>query len=185
MLLKKDNLLFFKESSFNVAKLFFDYPNKVFHIRHISKESKLSTTAVISAVNDLEKNNIVKIEKTNITTNVKADLDSKNYVFYKRIFNLYRIKKHLDDIIICFNNPSCVVLFGSYSRGEDIEQSDIDIFVLSPIKDNDLSKIANSIERDLKRRLNFHILPSIEKSQNEFKNALSNGVVLHGYLKVI
>ena len=52
---KKDNTLLFKRSMFEVAKLIFNNPNKSFHIRELERLTKLSTTAVISAVDELQK----------------------------------------------------------------------------------------------------------------------------------
>ena len=90
MLQKKDKgkILFFRESSFKVAELIFNYPNKTFHIRKLAKETKQSTTAIVSAIKDLNRFKIVKLVKTELTTNIKADTESDAYRFYKKIFNL-------------------------------------------------------------------------------------------------
>jgi hypothetical protein len=40
-------------------------------------------------------------------------------------------------------------------------------------------------EKYFNRKINIHNLPSLEKSEKVFKNAVANGIVLHGYLKVI
>ncbi len=182
---KKDNkrILFFRESVFKVAELIFNHPNKSFHIRALAEKTRFSTTAVTSAIKELEKFDIVTIEKTKITTNIQANLKSEAYTFYKRIFNLYRIERYnLLQILKDAYSARTIVLFGSFAKGEDVEESDIDLLILSNKKQRiNLSKY----EKTFNRKINLHILSSLEKSEDAFKNAIANGVVLHGYIKVI
>ena len=95
MLQKKDKekIWFFKESIFSVAELIFNYPNRTFHIRMLEKETGFSTTAIIDAVNKLKEYGIVLIDETPLTTNVRANLESEAYRFYKLVFNIYRLKR--------------------------------------------------------------------------------------------
>ena len=177
----------FKGPAFEITELIFNYPNKTFHIRQIAKETHLSTTPVIRIINELSKFNIITLEKTDITTNIKANMDSNNYYFSKRIFNLYRLERYaIIDTIKANLNPETIVLFGSFAKGEDIEESDIDILVITNAKESkDLNDFLKNTEEVLNRKINLHILSSLEKSSNEFKNAAANGIVLHGYLKVL
>ena len=189
MLQKKDKhkILFFRESSFKVAELIFNYPNKTFHIRKLAKETKQSTTAVVSAIRDLSNFKIVRLDKTDLTTNVRANLDSEAYRFYKKIFNLYRLERYLivETLIETFQAET-IVLFGSFAKGEDIEKSDIDILIITNNKEKDnISNFLGICEKELNRKINLHILPTLDKSSEEFKNAVANGIVLHGYLKVV
>ena len=184
----KNKILFFRESVFKVTELIFNYPNKTFHIRMLEKETGFSTTAVIDAITELKEYNIIQVEETPLTTNIKANLESEAYRFYKIVFNLYRLKRYLfvDKLVEVFNNPEAIVLFGSFAKGEDIEESDIDILVISPSKNREsLGHFVNAFEKELNRKINIHILSSLDKSSNEFKNAAANGIVLHGYLKII
>ncbi len=181
---KKDKILFFRESTFKVAELIFNYPHKTFHIRMLEKETGLSTTAVIKAAEELEYFKIIKVEKTPITTNIRADLESEAYRFYKMTFNIYRLKSYgfVDKLIKTFY-PEAIVLFGSFAKGEDIENSDIDILIISHRKNNkELENLSIISEKRLNREMNAIVLPSLEKSAAEFKNAAANGIVLHGYL---
>ncbi|MBS3156599.1 nucleotidyltransferase domain-containing protein [Candidatus Woesearchaeota archaeon] len=187
MLQKKDKekILFFRESIFKVAELIFNYPNKTFHIRELTRKTNFSTTAVTKAIEELNKYNIVTIETTQLTKNVKANLESEEYRFYKLVFNLYRLEKYnIINILISEYRPEAIVLFGSFAKGEDTENSDIDILVITPgkeIKEINIEKL----EKEFNRKINLHILQNIEKSSTEFKNSIANGIVLYGYIKVI
>ena len=72
--------------------------------------------------------------------------------------------------------PNSIVLFGSFSRGEDLEESDIDLFIESEIKVIDLKKF----EKKLKRKINLNFNSNINNLKKPFLNNLINGIVLYG-----
>ncbi len=184
----KEKIIFFTESGFKVARLIFNYPNKTFHIRLLERETGLSTTAVIDAVERLSAFKIVKIVKTELVKNISADLESDAYRFYKLVFNLYRLKRYLliEKLVYFYSNPESITLFGSFSKGEDVEESDIDILIITSHKpDKRISKFIEIVEKEMNRRVNIHALSSLDRSAPEFKNAAANGITLHGYLKVV
>lgn len=186
MLQKKDRgkILFFKESIFRVAELIFNYPNKTFHIRELTRETKFSTTAVTKAIQELENYKIITIEKTLLTTNIKADLESEAYRFYKLVFNLYRLERYnIIDNLNEMYRPESITLFGSFARGEDIENSDIDILIITQKKPESIN--LETWEKEFNRKINLHFLESIQKSTKEFKNTIANGIVLRGYLRIL
>ncbi len=181
-MLQKNNDIF-NNNLVKVVRIIFNYPNKSFHIRRLAKEAGVSTTTVSNVIDQLLKYKIVKIEKTEITTNIQADLESQTYFSYKRIFNLFRLEKtgFIRKLIKDYM-PESIVLFGSFAKGEDIEESDIDILII--IK-KDISHDTDQLEKEFNRKVNLHILPNLDKSSLEFKNTIANGIVLHGYIKVV
>ncbi len=181
----KHQILFFRESSFKVAEKIFNHPTALFHLRKLAKETSLSTTAVVQAIHELKKSDLILVEQTEVTKNIKANLESEAYKFYKRVFNLYRLgRHHFIETLQQHFQAKTIILFGSFAKGEDIESSDIDLLIISNRKENNLPLI-HRMEKELNRTINLHILESIERSEPEFKNALANGIVLHGYLKII
>jgi len=185
MLLKKDKkkILFFKEALFKIAELLFTKPNSTFHIRGLAKETGFSTTAITKSIKELEQQNLITVEKTAITTNIRSNIESKKYQFYKKILNLYRIEQYnLLELLQKTYRAKTIVLFGSFARGEDIEGSDIDFLIITNKREKiNLSKY----EKIFQRKINLHVVSSLNKSTNEFKNGIANGVILHGYLKVV
>ena len=187
MLQKNDkrNTLFFRGSIFKVAELIFDYPNKTFHIRELTRKIKLSTTAVTEAIKELKKYDLITLEKTSLTTNIKANLESEAYRFYKLVFNLYRLENY--GLIWSLKEayrPESMVLFGSYAKGEDMENSDIDLLIITTKKVYGLGKLIEQFEKELNRNINLHVLTTMEKSSTEFRNTIANGIVLYGYVRV-
>lgn len=76
--------------------------------------------------------------------------------------------------------PNCIILFGSGSRGEDTEESDIDIFIQAEENELNLQKY----EKKLNRKISLLFEPKIDALSKELLNNLINGQVLSGYLKV-
>ena len=75
--------------------------------------------------------------------------------------------------------PKSIVLFGSYQRGEDIENSDIDLFIESKKEKLDI----NIFEKKLKRKIELHFKEDFTSYPKELKNNIINGIVLSGFLE--
>lgn len=187
MVEKKYSSPLLKTTTFKVAKLILQKPHTVFHVRKLAKGAGISTTAVLQAVKELQNAGIVMVERTELTTNIKANLGHETYLSYKRIFNLYLLEQcKVVSLIYNALHSKAIVLFGSYARGEDEEESDIDLLAISHAKtDEQLEDELLHCEEALGRKISLHILPSLEKSSKEFKNSIANGIVLFGYVKVV
>jgi predicted nucleotidyltransferase len=75
--------------------------------------------------------------------------------------------------------PKSIVLFGSYSRGEDIESSDIDIFVECKKEQVNIIKF----NKKLKRNIEIRFKENFNKYPKELKNNIINGIILSGFLE--
>ncbi len=161
-----------------ILKVFFDSPTKVFHIREIARKTKLNPNTVLNLLADLIKNKIVKREKKKHLVNVSA-LVNENFQRLKRVNNLKVLyDSGLVDFLVDKFSPEAVSVMGSYSWGEDIENSDVDIVVVSSKeKILDLSKF----EKKIARKVHL-IVVDYKTISKEFYINLINGVVLYGYL---
>ncbi len=171
-----------KDNVLKVMGLFFRHPEKKFHLRKLERLTGLSLPGVRKIVKKLEKEKLLQSKKEGPVTNFYASRNDK-FVFLKRAYNLYSIFASglLDFLKESYEEPEAMVLFGSYSRGEDISKSDIDIAVVTPKqKSPDLT----IFERKLSREIKLYEI-KIAKAEKEFLNTLANGIVLRGYLKVI
>ena len=169
-----------KDNSTKVLRVFLDSPEKKFHIREIARITKLSPPGVMKIVKNLVKEGLLTSVKGKVVKNVAASKTEK-FVQMKRFFNLYTLYE-CDFVSFLqkeYEEPEAIVLFGSYSRGEDISKSDIDIAVVTR-KNMDLD--TKKFEKFLKRKVNIHEI-RIENAEKDFLNSLSNGIVLYGYLK--
>ena len=174
-MLTKNNIL-------KVLDVFFDDPDRKFHIRELARIAKMSPPGIIKITGKLEKWGLLTVEKNGLTTDLSA---SKTDAFFhlKRSVNLYKVYESgvVDFLKKNYEEPEAIVLFGSYSRGEDTSRSDIDIAVITNKKTgSDMSKF----EKILKRKISIHAV-KINLAEKDFINTLSNGIVLSGYLKVL
>lgn len=168
-------------NAYKILELFFDFPTKNFQLREISRLVGLGLPSVIAHIKKLEKEEFVKKEKANIYYSYKANKTTK-FKIYKKTNLILRLNesgliKFLEETFL----PSVIILFGSASRGEDIESSDIDLFILAKEKKVDL-KI---FEKKLKRKVSLLFEETVGDVPKELMNNIINGVVLSGYLKVL
>jgi predicted nucleotidyltransferase len=169
-----------KYTTYRVLKLFFDSPTKGFQLREICRLAKLGMPSVKLHIARLEKHGMVKKEKGSIYANYKASRN-EGFRLYKRNDMLARLSESgLIERLVEQFSPDAIVLFGSASRGEDIESSDVDILIVAKGKSMDLKKY----EADIKRKISLVFEPDIKDVPKELRNNIINGIVLHGYLKV-
>jgi len=167
-----------------VAGVFYRQPIKEHYLKGISREIKLAHTSVKNHLKELLKQSIIEekiIMKGERKFPVyKANINSKVYRKYKSIYNLIELQESgVVDFLYDILMPKSVVLFGSYRRGEDIEDSDIDIFVECKEKRLDLSKFENK----LARKIQLHFKDNFSDYSKELKNNIINGMVLKGFLE--
>ena len=157
-------------------------PTSSYTIRELSRRVKISPTWISKIVRELKKKQIVEIKEDANSLKVKSKRDVP-FIRLKQILNLNNIYSSglVDRLVEVYHAPDAIILFGSYSRGEDIEDSDIDIAVLTGRKQIDESYAKQ--EKELKRKLSIKII-SPKNITKEFTLSLANGVILYGYLEI-
>ncbi len=167
-----------KSTKVKVLEFFFRNPSKETHLRELSRLLKLSMPTIISATDDLAKENLINKIKSGFITKVHSNRESVRFIRKKRIYNMAMIFESgiIEHLIEVYNHPKSIILFGSFSRGDDIEKSDIDITVITKKKaDFDSSKY----EKFLGRTISIYEIDLNDVSK-EFKLNLMNGIVLEG-----
>ncbi len=173
--------LLFTTQQDKVLRFFLQYPSTEVHLRELSRKTKVSHPWVCKTVKELLKRGIVVSRKAHGLLLVKADRESSRFLALKRCLNLYSLTECglVEYLVESYGRPAAIVLFGSYSRGEDIEQSDIDIAVIT---DRKLNLEYARFEKPLQRHIRVVELKAGDIGV-EFRNTLSNGIVLYGYLQ--
>ena len=170
-----------KYNRYKILQEFFDSPRRDFHIREICRLTKISQPSVIQHLKELLQENLILKEKKSLYPTFKANRENKLFKINKKFNIILRLKKTgLIDYIYDSCLPNSIILFGSASKGEDIEESDIDLFVQSKEKKLKLEKY----EKLLKRKINLFFQENFNKLNNELKNNILNGLPIKGYLKV-
>ena len=163
-----------------ISKIVFEAPEKWMHVREAARKLKISPNSVRKHLKVMKKKGIVEEKREGAMLRFRANMQNENYRRNKMIDNLRAIyDSGIVDFLSEYYIPNAIVLFGSYSRGEDSSTSDIDIAVLTGIgKRPDLREF----EKKLSRRIELSLFERKNVSK-EFFNNLVNGIVLKGFLK--
>ena len=173
-----------KSSIDRTAEVFFVSPTKKQYLMDISRNIRLAHTSVKKNLDTLVKSGLI-VESTEKRGRrnfplYRAHLDNKTFKKYKMIYNLLAIlESKLIEFIEEKLMPKSIVLFGSYQRGEDTEESDIDIFIECKEEKIDM----RLFERKLGRKIELHFNDSFNSYAKELKNNIINGAVLSGFLE--
>ncbi|MFH1642641.1 MAG: nucleotidyltransferase domain-containing protein [Nanoarchaeota archaeon] len=166
-----------------IKEYFFDSPSAKLRVREIERTLRLPLPSVIRYCRELEKEEILIIAKTGSVNFYTANRASAKYILGKKLFN---IKKLYESGIIEYlrrelSNP-VIVLFGSFAKGEDIEGSDIDIYLETPSKRQ--AKYDN-FKKILKREIQVFQYKSLKEISNaHLANNIINGITLNNQIEV-
>ena len=150
--------------------------------REAAKILNVSPTAVSNSIKKLKDNNLINIEKTKTINFIFFNRDDQRAIDLKRVENLKNIYlSGLSDYLEKELAGSVVMLFGSYSRGEDTDTSDIDIAAIGR-KDKLLE--LEKYEKDLNRKINVNFYDSWMRVHKNLKNNILNGILLHGSVEL-
>ena len=149
-----------------------------FSQRELAKILSVSPTAISNAVRNLVDKDLIILEKTKTINFVKFNRDNYKAIQQKRVENLKNIYiSGLVDFLEEELPGATIILFGSYSKGEDTENSDIDMAVIGrKNKILDLEKY----EKMLYREINVNFYDSWKNIDRHLKNNILNGIILIG-----
>ena len=162
-----------KSSLWKVAEIFFIEPTKVHFIKEISRKISLAPTSVRKHLKTLINEGLIQKVESDPFRGYKAIRENPEFIFEKKIANLILIKS--SKIIEKLNEkyPKSIILFGSYDKGEDIETSDIDLFI-----DSKTFKFNNqNFEECLNRKLHLIFKDKVDKGLIE---SINQGTILSG-----
>tara|TARA_B100001971_G_C18152189_1_gene516458 strand:- start:541 stop:1086 length:546 start_codon:yes stop_codon:yes gene_type:complete len=176
-------------NNWKIMELFFNNPNRDFHIRESAKLIAINPMTASKYLDKFVKENLLLKRKER--NNILFSANTENILFKeeKKHYNIIKIMK--SGLIKYFekelNYPKSIILFGSYAKGENIQESDIDIFIMSEIKKKfNLEKFEKILKADMqlfiysKKEFN-----EMKKKNKELLNNIINGVKLSGFIEVI
>ena len=161
-----------------------------YHIRLLAKLTKLSPNTVITGTDELQKEGIITKERDTQTNRViiKANTQNNQFLLQKKFYSLQEIYDSgvIDHLQQELSFPT-IVLFGSFAKGENRPESDIDLFIISDVdKKVDLKTFEKKLDAEI--QVFLHTKKSFReliKANKELMNNVLNGYVLTGYLEVL
>ncbi|MBU3940848.1 MAG: nucleotidyltransferase domain-containing protein [Nanoarchaeota archaeon] len=162
---------------FNDLKPFFEDSYRRINVREYARIRKISPPTASTLLKNLENNNLLKKEKERIYIFYFANKDNDIFINLSRIYwkiQLKELTKYLEQKL---TNPT-IILFGSLSKAEIKENSDIDLAIFTKSeKKLDLKEFENK----LKRKIQVFTFKEKENVKNkELLNNILNGFILSG-----
>jgi len=170
-----------KYNRYKLLKVFMDNPTESFRLRELSRLSKISPPSVMIYLKEFEKEKLIEKQEKRKIPFYKANRDNEDFKQYKKLSIIYEIHKSgLIEYLWEKLAPETIVLYGSFAKGESIENSDLDIFFIG--KDKEI----NIDEYEKKLGYEVHLMgDELKNTSKEFRNNLANGMILKGYLKLL
>jgi predicted nucleotidyltransferase len=171
-----------------VLELFIENTNEKYYLREAARLLKMSPMTLKRSLDYLQKENLIlkTTEKNNIF--YKANKENLFFKHVKISYNLKFLEKNnLIELILDKLPASSVVLYGSFARGENTKDSDIDILVISQKKEN----ISLELLKKIKKEVNIQIFTQSEWIKQESTNkafyidVITDGIVLYGRRPVV
>ncbi|MFP4567934.1 MAG: nucleotidyltransferase family protein [Candidatus Woesearchaeota archaeon] len=166
-----------------IKEHFFTNPSAKLRVREIERTLNVPLPSVIRYCAELTKENILTTINLGTAKFYAANKTHPNYLLQKKLHNLQKIYESnlINYIKIQLSNP-CIILFGSYSKGEDMEDSDIDLYLETPSKKNiDLKEFEKTLNRKIQV---FKCRKLKEIPNNHLKNNIINGITINKYIEV-
>ena len=171
----------------DILRPFFEEPNREFHIRELARILEINHMTSKKYLKQLEKEGFLLETVSKYVKNYRADIDNEKFREYKRFFNIQNlINSELINLLDREFAYPTIVVFGSFEKGEDSTNSDIDIFVLSETK-KELN--LEQFGKKLKRKIQLHVFSKkeyekLKKINPHLVNNVANGRVLRGHFYV-
>jgi len=179
----------FNSSVWEVLFYFFSHPYKEVYLRELARKANVSIFSAKQAVDELVREKILLERKNGNMRYIRANMES---LFFKQLKIAFSIKKIEESGLIYYlveNVPaiSSIVLFGSIAKGEDDENSDVDLLIIGKKRKIDLSKFEKKIGREIRAIVMkwSEWREYIKKDRALYREIITNGIVLYGNMPVV
>ena len=165
-----------------IKQYFFTNPSSKLRVREIERTLNLPLPSVIRYCKELKNEKILKIFQIGNSKFYTAS-NSDTFLLEKKLFNIKSlyVSGLIDFLKKEYNNPA-IILFGSYFKGEDIETSDIDIYLETPSKKTVKTE---KFDKTLNRNVQLFVFKDITNIKNKhLANNIINGITLNNYVGV-
>lgn len=146
----------------------------------LAKKLYVSQPAIMKALPYLEKENLINMQQDAESKRWSIEMNRENnkVIQLKRADNLKLIYElGLADFLEKEFAGATIILFGSYSRGEDNINSDIDFAIIGrKEKSLNLEKFGKILER----KINLNFYDTFKGIHKHLKESILNGIILSG-----
>ena len=188
-IIHKRYLKLYEETAKNkIIEILFKYPEKEFSLSDLAREAGVAKANIGNILNEFQEAGLINIEKLSKIWRIKANQTNLLFIRSKIIYNLNFVYKIglVDFLVDFFKNPKAIILFGSFRKGEDISNSDIDIAIESDeVKEYETTGLRelSEFEKVIGKKIQIHLFNRENIDIGVFNN-IANGILLWGFLEV-
>ncbi len=163
-----------------ILEIFFNRPEKSFYLREIGSILNKEPGVFQKDINRLEKDGILE---GYYEANRRFFKLNKNYPFYRELksilFKTTGIKGKLQEELKKINGVEEAFIYGSFAQGKEGSASDVDIFIIGSVNEDNLIDLISRLEKKFDREINYTLMTEKEfkvkaKEENSFlKNVLN------------
>jgi len=138
--------------------LFFTNPNKKYYLRELERMLGFSVGNI--------RRELIKLESTGLfLSENKGNLVyyylNQSYPLFKELKSIILktsgVPKMLHNILDKFKDIDRAFIYGSFAKGEEREDSDIDLLIIGEVDEDKLIEVIDKLERKLQREINYAI----------------------------
>ena len=154
--------LFGNKSLVKTLVFFLRNPSLQIHQQGLRKKIKIAKATSIWVMGFLVKNNLLKetsFGRTRIYSLNRENPLVKQIKLMDNLALLSEIKKILLDYDLR------IYVYGSVARGEDVENSDVDILIVGKLKKSDIIQKINKISENMGKKIKIEVFSQLEWAQ--------------------
>ena len=141
-----------------LLRIFFTNPDRAYYLQEIGRILGKKPGTFQKAINSLEKEGILQSEYKTKVRLFRVNKDYSLYTEFKSIvFKTVGMTETLREGFTRLRGIRAVFIYGSFAKGEEIAESDIDIFILGKPNRDRLIDTVKKIERKLCREINYNV----------------------------
>ncbi len=146
-----------------LLKLFLTNPERQFYTREITRLTGEPLNAVRRELGHLEKAGLLKSHQAG---NLKYFGVVKEFPFYlelkKIVYSTIGLGDYLRNRLKDSDQIELAFIYGSVAKNQEREKSDIDLFVVGEIEEEEIHRLVSDIERETGREINYTLMTKRE-----------------------
>lgn len=155
----------------SLLKLFLTNPERQFYTRETAKLTGEPLSAVRRELGYLEKAGLLRSHKEG---NLKYFEVVKEFPLYaelkKIIYATIGIGDYLSNRLKDSDSVELAFIYGSVAKDEETKKSDIDLFVVGEVEEEEIQQLVSDIEREIGREINYTLM-----TKREFDERIKRG----------
>jgi predicted nucleotidyltransferase len=155
----------------NLLKLFLTNPEKSFYTREVAKLTGEPLNAVRRELGYLEKSGLLRARREGNRKYFEVVKDFPFFVELKKIiYSTVALGDYLRDRLNDSRLIEVAFIYGSVAKSEERKKSDIDLFVVGRIEEEELHSLISDIEGETGREINYTLMTKEEFVRRNKRN---------------